>query len=192
MTFHSHQRVQINVLSNERELRKSRAQRSHGASCAQRHRGVQAADRRPTYLREMTTGHSAGQTADGCGQGVSRPRAPTAALQTMPSLGACVFMTPESRVSAAPAASAGSRPCTQPRSRLFELHRRPLRHVNANPRRAGQTARQESLLLLRASITLVRLQCNDFVCVCSSPFFLDICCCFFTWYSYWDSKCRSN
>lgn len=138
VTFHPHQRVQIHFLSNERTAQKSRATEPRRVlaldSFSARTSMNKAADRRPTYLHtrrfgvwgsEAATGHSAGQTADGCGQGVSRPRAATAALQTKPSLGACVFMTPESRVTAAPAASGGSQPCTQPRSRLFKLDRRP-------------------------------------------------------------------
>lgn len=128
---------------------------------ARGHRGEKAADRRPKYLHtedvwslerrsEAATGHSAGQTADGCGQGVIRLRAATAALQTKPSLGACVFMTPESRVTAAPAASRGSHAATQ---QAVWIRSTALRHVSANPRRSGQDSKTRVTV---AATTLVR------------------------------------
>lgn len=52
----------------------------------------------------------------------------------------CVHDPRESQVTAVPAASKGSQPHSMP----FELDQGVLRHVSANLRRAGQTARQES------------------------------------------------
>lgn len=52
----------------------------------------------------------------------------------------CVHDPRESRVTAVPAPPKGSQPHSMP----FELDQGALRHVSANPRRAGQTARRES------------------------------------------------